>query len=274
MDVRYDPKEYWEHRFSKNLDLTTVGHSGLGYVYNYWLYKARFSAMNRALRKLNLDVSGRSLLDTGVGSGAWIPFWQKCSVSKIMGIDITSTSVNTLKNKYPQFKFIQENICRELSFNKDDKFDIVTVFDVLFHITNDIDFNKAIKNISKRIKNKGWILICDSFCNTSWGSSYHEHHRSFDDYAKILNMSGLDIIHIEPIFITMTTTICDSNFCYKFLLDRLTQVTLGLVAKLSARKETEWLNHLIGCSLYLLDVTLCQIISTGPSLKILFAQKS
>ena len=38
MDVKYDPKEYWEHRLSKKLDLTTVGHSGLGYVYNHWLY--------------------------------------------------------------------------------------------------------------------------------------------------------------------------------------------------------------------------------------------
>jgi ubiquinone/menaquinone biosynthesis C-methylase UbiE len=272
--VKYDPKEYWEHRFSKNLDLTTVGHSGLGYVYNYWLYKARFRAMNRALRKLNLNVSGRSLLDIGVGSGAWIPFWQKCNISKIVGMDITSTSVRTLQSKYTQFEFIQENICTELTFKKAENFDIVTAFDVLFHITNDIDFNKAIENISTLIKKNGWILICDSFCNTSWGPFYHEHHRSFDDYAKILNMTGLDIIHIEPIFITMTTTICHSNFCYKVLLDRLTKATLGLVGKLSIRKKTEWLNHLIGCSLYLFDVTLCRIISTGPSLKILFAQKS
>lgn len=271
--MEYDPKAYWENRFSKNLDLTTVGHSGLGHVYNNWLYRARFSAMRRALRTLNLDFSRKSLMDIGVGSGSWIPFWQRYRVSEIVGLDITSTSIRTLKNKYPQFTFIQGNICKELTFAKDECFDIVTAFDILFHITDDIDFNKAVENISTRIRTGGWALICDSFCNTSWEPFYHEHHRSFDDYAKVLNMVSLDIVHIEPIFITMTTTICDSSFGYKVLLDRLTKVTLGLVGRLSTSQKTEWLNHLIGCSLYLFDVTLCRIIRTGPSLKILFAKK-
>lgn len=273
MEGQYDPKAYWENRFSKNLDLTTVGHSGLGHVYNSWLYRARFNAMRRALRTLNLDVSRKSLMDIGVGSGAWIPFWQRYRISKIVGLDITSTSIRTLKNKYPQFNFIQGNISKELTFAQNEYFDIVTAFDILFHITNDIDFHKAVENISARIRKGGWAIISDSFCNTSWGPFYHEYHRNFDDYARVLNMVSLDIVHIEPIFITMTTTMCDLSLGYIRLLDNFTRLTLSIVNKLSSRQSTEWINHMIGSTLYVLDTAFCRTAETGPSLKILFAKK-
>jgi len=274
MDVKYDPKEYWEHRFSKNLDLTTVGHSGLGFVYNHWLYRARFHAMHRAIRKLNLDVSGKSLLDIGVGSGTWIPFWLECSVSKIVGIDITSSSILTLSNHYPQFDFVQANICGPLPYAKDHYFDIVTGFDILFHIVDNKQFLNAIENISKFTKKSGWVIICDSFCSTSWGPYYHEYHRTYEDYYNTLEAFELNIAHIEPIFITMTTTLCDPNLGYVRLLGSFTRAMLSLVSKLSSRQSTEWINHIIGSTLYVLDTALCRTVRTGPSLKILFAQKS
>ena len=273
MDAKYDPKEYWEHRFSKNLDLAAVGDAGLGFVYNHWLYKARFHAMNRALRKLNLEVSGKSLLDIGVGSGAWIPFWLECRVSEIVGIDITSISIRTLRNRYPQLDFVQGNICGSLPYSKDSYFDIVTGFDILFHIVDDNNFLNAIKNISRFTRNLGWVIICDSFCNTPWGPYYHEYHRTYKDYYNALAIFGLSIAHIEPIFITMTTTLCDSNLGYIRLLKSFTRTMLSFVSKLSSRQSTEWINHMIGSTLYVLDTALCRTAKTGPSLKILFAQK-
>jgi SAM-dependent methyltransferase len=274
MDVKYDPKEYWEHRFSKNLDLTTVGHSGLGFVYNHWLYRARFHVMHRALRKLKLDVSGKSLLDIGVGSGAWIRFWQQLSVSKIVGLDITATSIKALINEYPEFDFIQGNICESFPFNKSENFDIATAFDILFHITDDKEFSRAIANISKCVRKDGWIFISDSFCDSSQGPFYHEYHRTYEDYYNTLDIFGLNIVHIEPIFITMTTTLCDPNLGYIRLLESFTRPMLNLVSKLSSRQSTEWINHMIGCTLYVLDTALSRTAKTGPSLKILFAQKS
>lgn len=269
----YHPKEYWENRFCNKLDLTTVGHLGLGYVYNHWLYKARFNAAHRALRKLNLDVSGNSLIDIGVGSGAWVPFWQKCGISKLVGLDITASSTRILKNKYPEFEFIEGDISSALPFKKNITFDIATAFDILFHITNDIFFAKAIANISKCVKKGGVVLISDSFCRSPWGPFYHEYHRSYDTYIKELKINKLKAVHIEPIFITMTKATCDSNSRYRRILDQFTKNTLRIVNTLSSSNQTEIINHTIGCSLYLLDLIICQIVKTGPSLKILFAQK-
>jgi len=274
MKDKYKPEEYWENRLSKKLDITTIGHLGLGYIYNNWLYRARFHAMHRALRKLNLDVSRKSLIDIGVGSGSWIPFWQKHGIAKIVGLDITSASIRALRNQYPQLEFIKRNICAAFPLTKEENFDIVTAFDVLFHIIDDTDFSKAIANISKFVKCGGWVMISDNFCSKSWGPFYHEYHRDYDHYLREFKIVDLNIVHIEPIFTIMTTAICESGTGYKRLLDLFTRVTLRLVSKLSSSRQTEWINYIIGCSLYLLNNILCRIVRMGPSLKILFAQKN
>ena len=273
MEEKYDPEAYWERRLSKKLDLTTVGQMGLGYVYNSWLYRARFHAMYRALRKLNLNISSKSLIDIGVGSGAWIPFWQKHNISKIVGLDIASASVCALGNRYPQYSFLKADICSTSKIPSGETFDIVTAFDVLFHITNDSDFSNGILNLSKLVKRGGWAIISDSFGNKPWGPFYHEYHRSYDHYLEKFYSAGLKTVHIEPIFYTMTTNICNSNPGYQRFISQFTKAMLNIVSRLSYHPQTEWMNHLIGCSMYLIDRTLYQIEKTGFSLKLLFAQK-
>ena len=273
MEEKYNPIVYWENRLSKGLDLTTVGQMGLGYVYNSWLYRARFQAMNRALKRLNLDVSQKSLIDVGVGCGAWIPFWQNHTVSEIVGLDITSASVCALGKRYPQFSFFQEDICFPSQITRREKFDMITAFDILFHITDDTDFSNAVLNLSKLVKFGGWVIVSDSFGKKPWGPFYHEYHRAYDVYVREFNSVGLKPVHIEPIFYTMTTNICYSDSRYEGFISRCTKIMLKIVNRLSSRPQTEWMNHLIGCSMYLIDKVFYRIERTGFSLKLLFAQK-
>jgi hypothetical protein len=123
------------------------------------------------------------------------------------------------------------------------------------------------------VKHNGWLIISDSFCDGAWGPFYHEYHRSYDSYLRVFNSVGLKPIHIEPIFYTMTTTICDSSFRHERLLSRFTTASLHIIRQLSSRPETEWMNHLIGFSLYLLDGIIYQVDRRGYSLKLLFAKK-
>src|SRR5574341_990234 len=87
----YQPQTYWENRLSPaNLDVNVVGHSGLGLLYNRWMYRARFSALDRGLHRLKIQPLDKSIIDIGVGSGAYIPFWQATGAKNITGIDITT----------------------------------------------------------------------------------------------------------------------------------------------------------------------------------------
>jgi ubiquinone/menaquinone biosynthesis C-methylase UbiE len=268
----YCPKVYWEQRLSGRLDITTVGHLGLGY-YNHWLYKARFRAMQRALRKLPIAISGKALMDVGVGSGAWIPFWGKCGISKIVGLDIAAASVSFLQKKFPQFKFFQGDICSELFSSQEETFDIVTVFDVLFHIVDDKDFHHAISNLSRLIRKGGWVFMSDGFGNNPYGPFYHEYHRTYQQYMSELSRIGLQPAHVEPIFFAMTTPLNASDIKLGHFFSKFVEVTLRMVALIASIRYLARINHLVGYFLYVLDGALYRVMRTGPGLKILFARK-
>lgn len=272
MGERFNPKSYWENRLSNRLDITTVGQLGLG-IYNYWLYKARFRAMNRALKKLGIDVSGKSLIDVGVGSGAWIPFWEEVGLSKIVGLDLTATSVSALQKKYPQFEFFEGDIGSEVFNFRKEAFDVVTAFDLLFHITDDKSFHNAIFNLSKLAKRDAWVLITDSFGSDSYGPFHHEYHRTYQHYLNELKYAGLQPIHFEPIFFAMTTALCASDMKLGKFLSKFIEVTLRIVALIASIRYFAKINHLVGYSLYVLDGVLYRVMRTGSSLKILFTSK-
>jgi ubiquinone/menaquinone biosynthesis C-methylase UbiE len=265
----YDPEFYWEKRLSERLDITSVGHAGLGRIYNSWLYKARFQALRQILRSSGIGVTGSSVVELGVGSGAWIPFWQSYKPASLTGVDITSTSVKTLAARYPQFEFVQSDLGVPLPLMQH-HFDIVTAFDVLFHIVSDASFSQAIANMGTLAKVNGWIIIGDSFCAQPWGPYYHEYHRSYEHYVRELQMAGLTLVHIQPVFFTMTTTVCPNHKA----LDSLTRLSLWCVSKIAARRSLEPLNHIWGLSLYLVDSLLAQVCKDGPSLKLLIARKA
>lgn len=265
-----NPQEYWERRLSKRLDLTTVGHSGLGSVYNGWLYRARARALHRALKVASVKTSGVDIAEIGVGSGAWIPYWLKQDTHRITGLDITSVSVTTLSMQYPQQNFIQCDIGQPVPLVC--VFDIVTAFDVLFHITDDSAFACAIANIAELLKAGGVAIISDSFCTQPYGPFTTEYHRTRDHFLHELAANGLEYIHFEPIFFTMTSTLCrDTAFTQG--LSWLSARLLRVVSRFSRRRQTEWLNHLIGGSLCLVDGVLGSALDSGPSLNYLLARK-
>jgi SAM-dependent methyltransferase len=273
----YRPADYWEKRFSGKLDISIVGHSGLGYVYNGWLYRARFRALSRALRKLNLDVHHKSLIEIGVGSGAYLPFWQSQGVASITGMDITAASITLLSQRFPagagapRFRFVQGNICASVP-PVEGEYDVAAAFDVLFHIVDSKDFEAAIANLARLTRPDGVAILSDGFCSNPWGPFYHEYHRTYDDYCEKLLLAGLEPFHLEPIFFSMTTTLCEPDTTHRRVAS-FTRATHRLVIRLAHQRRTEWANHLIGCCLYAVDGVLGRTASRGPSLKLLFARR-
>ncbi len=273
MKHEYVPKTYWEQRLSKTLDLTTVGHAGLGRVYNSWLYRARFRALNRALKSTGLQPNGKNVAEIGCGSGAYIPFWQAHGIERLTGFDITRVSVETLQSRFPSYGFIQQDISRPISEAYKARFDIVTAFDVLFHITEDEGFVEAISNIAAMINNGGYAIISDSFSQFSLISEFHVKYRKYGYYIDILRKNGLDAIHIEPIFCTMTTTF-PSDVPHYHRLARMTEFLFRVTARFARSRSTEWANHILGGGLYFVDGAFCRPGKRGPSLNILIAQKA
>ena len=118
---------------SKNFSLGGAGHTGLGLEYNKWLYKARIRALNKLLKDEQINPRGEQILDIGCGTGFYIDYWEKMGAAGIVGLDITEASISRLTAIYPKFKFVKADITDE-KLELKEEFDIITAFDVLFHI--------------------------------------------------------------------------------------------------------------------------------------------
>jgi len=272
VEPKYNAAEFWEKRLGGGPTLMSVGHSGLGLIYNQWMYKARFRSLEKILQRNHIPVAQKQIVEIGVGSGAYIPFWKKKSAEQITGIDITESSIVALSEKYPELEFVQADI-GSADTAISNIYDVATAFDILFHITDDEKFSNAISNLSKMLKSGGIVVMSDSFCAEPWGPFFHEYHRTYEHFVAELEKANLFVVDIEPIFFTMTTVLCtESNSAKRF--SRFVTTMHRQIQRIARRKRVEKLNHLIGFALYVVDGLLAKVNRDGPSLKIMVARKN
>jgi len=252
---KYEPERYWQERLSRNFSLGGAGHTGLGLEYNKWLYKARIRALNKLLREGQINPHGKQILDIGCGTGFYIDYWEKMGAAGIVGLDITEASISRLAANYPGYKFIKADIT-DNGLELKGEFDIITAFDVLFHIVDEDKFEQAIKNIKAQSHKKTMILIMDSFLSQPRPPGFHENYRTIHRYREVLNNNGLRIVKIIPIFLIM------SNPRVRRLL------SLGNRLGPPGR----FMNYLLGCSLYFIDGIILRFAIDSPATKLLLAQ--
>ncbi len=192
----YEPKSYWEERLRQNFSLKHAGHIGFNLVYNKWLYKAKVRVLENALNDLKINCEGKTVLDIGCGTGFWIEFYKSKVAASIVGVDITSISIKKLKRKYPQFKFYKLDIGDD-EINIDRKSDIVNVFDVLFHIKDDLKFRKAMSNIARLSRIGSYIFITDLLLDRN--EVEHVTFRSLSTYEEEFKRNSLRLIGVTPI---------------------------------------------------------------------------
>jgi len=157
--MSYKPTEYWDKRLSQKFNLQGVGYCTFNEYYNFWLYKAKTRALKNIVKKYNIEIYDKTLLDIGCGTGYWVNFYKtlKCNVT---GIDISKTSVINLKLRYPQFEFIDVDFALpNVSELINQKFDIINAFDVFYHIVDDNSFQQALKNICLLSHNSTYLFI-------------------------------------------------------------------------------------------------------------------
>ena len=158
----YAASEYWEGRLSSGFDLTKVGLLGFSESYIKIVYKAKITVLKRFLAANEIEIKNKTVCDVGCGTGYYVNFYSNEGAKHITGIDITQTSINNLKSQYPEYDFVRGDISsQEILLGTKNKFDIVNVFDVLYHIVNDTKFEQAIQNICELTKHNGFIFFTD-----------------------------------------------------------------------------------------------------------------
>jgi SAM-dependent methyltransferase len=184
--VTYRPQEYWERTLSEQFDLRGTGEPGLSLAYNRACYQLRREVLDRALAGAKLDPRGRRVLDVGCGTGFWTAYYTHRG-AEYTGLDIAPTSIARLSEAYPGARFLQADVSEA---GLEGTWDVVNVFDVLYHVTDDARWEAALTRLARAVAPGGALIVTDLFSEPK-GLAEHNRMRSLQRYRAVLDASGV-----------------------------------------------------------------------------------
>lgn len=265
VDFSAEEKSYWEERLRDNWGLRGVGYLGYGAPYNKWLYAVRKRVVQRCIADLPLNLSNARVLDIGSGTGFWLDVWRDCGAKSITGMDVTTAAASRLRAAYPGMEVLQMDVAGGPKWETLQRsFDLVSAFDVLFHITDDQRFHRALTNISRALAPGGYFVFSDNFVHGAAVRSDHQVSRPLKEIEQALGANGLSVLCRVPMFVVMNAPV-DSNARWVMILWRS---CLAPVHVLPA------LGHLYGSGLFLIELFLTRIVRESPTTELMICQKA
>ena len=186
--MSYQPREFWERRLAEQFDLRGTGETVLPLAYNRACYDLRRAVLDRALREAGLDVRGRTVLDVGCGVGFFTAFYLERG-AHVTGIDIASTSVERLRARHPEARFILGDVSETPLA---ERYDLVNAFDVLYHITDDARWETALRHLAGAVAPGGALLVTDAFVDMGTVAD-HNRMRPLSRWRAILEPLGFTL---------------------------------------------------------------------------------
>jgi SAM-dependent methyltransferase len=200
----------------ENRGFAAVGFAGLGEGFNKWMYRVRRVVVRRALRRAALSVKGASVLDVGAGSGFYVRIWLELGAAHVTGIDLSEAAINTLRAEFPAAEFARGDIAEPSAATRARRYDLVSAFDVLFHIVDDERFGTAVANIAELTSPGGYLLLSDNFLHGPTIRGRHQVSRSLAEIDDALAAGGFETVARLPVFFLMNTPIDSRSLILSF----------------------------------------------------------
>ena len=257
-------EDYWNNRLKSHKYFSGVGYLGLGVNYNRWLYQLRRQVFFRQVTALGLDFSRAKILDIGSGNGFYLQLWRLKGAADISAIDISSYAVDNLKENHNYAVIQKLDISKDLTGHNfaDKKFDVISTFDVLFHIIDDDGYAKALHNISCLLHRGGYFIFSENFSDEN-KTGRHLAQRKAEDIIKLLSQNKLRLIKKAPMFVIMNYPV-NSKSTFWLASWKLLEKVIAL---------SEFNGWLIGAFLFPIEIFLLNFVKTSYSTYIAICQK-
>jgi len=191
--MSYRPQEFWEQRLAEQFDLRGTGETRLSLAYNRACYALRADVLSAALERARVSPAGRRVLDVGCGTGFWTEYYVSRG-AHYTGIDIAQVSVDRLAERYPAQRFLRADVSEGVPQGP---YDIVNVFDVLYHVTDDARWESALRQLAAALAPGGLLLVTDVFSDRGTLAE-HNVMRPLQRYLAVLGASGLVREQLRP----------------------------------------------------------------------------
>jgi SAM-dependent methyltransferase len=195
----YNAQKYWESRLRDNFSLRGTGHICFNETYNGWLYRRKRTVINSVFDKR--DLRACRVLDIGCGTGFFVD-WYTRRGANVTGIDITEVSVRELAKRF-QGSFFTQDIT-DARYEPKGMFDVVNMWDVLYHIVDEQAFARALSNIARSLTTGGLFLMTDWLkAPPGFRASSYVRSREIQLYTQELGARGFALQRLLPLYKTL-----------------------------------------------------------------------
>lgn len=209
MTEQFTTQAYWERRLRDHFSLEGVGYLRLGRRFNEWMYRVRGDVFDRIATEEGwrrpAGAPPLAVADIGAGTGFYVDRWLGLG-SRVTGVDLTAVAVENLGRRFPAGRFLQADIGLPLApplAEERGSFDVISAFDVLFHIVDDQLYDRALANIADLLRPGGTFVWSDNFVHQPTVRVQHQVSRSLADISRALERAGLEVIRRVPMFVLM-----------------------------------------------------------------------
>lgn len=258
-----DTKDYWETRLRQHPGLSGVGNTCLGESYIQWLYKVRRAVFLRIVSSLKVNLRTAQIFDVGSGTGFYLELWKQLGVCSITGCDITKIAVERLQSALPWARILRLDIAAALPAEESRRYDIVSAFDVLFHIVEEKQYEQAIRNVCDLLRPGGVFLFSDLLAHQGSHQSEHVASRPLGQVMALLAKTGFEVVSRVPMFVLMEEPLQSASPWYRFLWKLMMYPV----------KRSAWAGRVIGGALYPLELLLTRLFAESPTTEIVVCCK-
>lgn len=261
----FDPRAYWDTRHTKRYGPESVGYAGLGIPFNVWMYRVRRHVVARELRRSGLDLSRCDVLDVGSGTGFYVGLWTRLGARSVSGSDFAPFAVRALRKNFPDRRFVELDITASELPPDLGQFDVVSAFDIFYHIVEDEKYSQAFHNIRELVRPRGYFVFSENFLPAERESGVHQVSRSCAEITHLLAENDFEIVRRAPVFFLMNRPLKSRS--------RMLSATWGLIERVTSRRDRPYLANWLGAALYPIEISALRWMSTGPTTEMMICRR-
>lgn len=263
-EAALNQKAYWEERLREHWGLDGVGSLAYGRHYNAWLYRVRRRAFREIVARLRIDLARARVLDVGCGTGFYLGLWRELGARRVAGLDFSPTAIARLRDDFPGVDLREADIADSPPPFGTADFDVISAFDVLFHIVDDQRYGAALRNIASLLPPGGLFLSSEPFPREA-ASQYLDYWkaRTLGEVESELNRVGFDVVARVPVFVLMNAPVDVRSELYP----RIWELAMKPV------RRSEAVGYALGMLLYPFELLLRKLVREGPSSELMVCRK-
>ena len=144
-----------------------------------------------------------------------------------------------------------------------ESFDAISAMDVLFHITDDDAYARAVDNLARMLRPGGLLVLSENFLHGPALRSTHQASRSLETIEGLLRAAGLEPLWRRPVFFLMNGP-ADSD-------SRAAAEQLG--PDHAAARAPAGAGHVLGPLLAPVELALASVRREGPSTEMMVCRR-